>query len=369
LLAVANNRLAALATCIPDYPRTSALLGTAFDLLSDGGPSRLLVDTLNLQAVPHLHAGRYAEVFSTLQQARAMARAIGYESGEAFACVFLSLAAGEAGESGAALEWAREACRIDRARVDGKTARMQFLALTNALEANGDFETAEAVLVDGLDYARQVDDFGTETRTLVRLAGVMMHTARWHDAAAHLAAALSLGWEVADKGELYPCLYLVAAWTARHDAERAAVLFGAADVLAERIGVQPVAAWAPLVAEARRQITTSLGKSGARQAVQVGRAMTLDRVVELANASLMASSIVSRAGEVAEVTRRERDLLVLLAEGLTDKEIGEKLFISVRTVRSHLDRIREKTGCRRRADLTRLALEHHLTNPHISRSP
>jgi DNA-binding CsgD family transcriptional regulator len=33
-----------------------------------------------------------------------------------------------------------------------------------------------------------------------------------------------------------------------------------------------------------------------------------------------------------------------------------QLFISVRTVRTHLDRIRDKTGCRRRADLTRLAL-------------
>jgi DNA-binding CsgD family transcriptional regulator len=33
-----------------------------------------------------------------------------------------------------------------------------------------------------------------------------------------------------------------------------------------------------------------------------------------------------------------------------------ELYISVRTVTSHLDRIRDKTGCRRRADLTRLAL-------------
>ena len=33
-----------------------------------------------------------------------------------------------------------------------------------------------------------------------------------------------------------------------------------------------------------------------------------------------------------------------------------ELYISIRTVRSHQDRIRDKTGCRRRADLTRLAL-------------
>jgi DNA-binding CsgD family transcriptional regulator len=37
-------------------------------------------------------------------------------------------------------------------------------------------------------------------------------------------------------------------------------------------------------------------------------------------------------------------------------QVAAELYISVSTVRSHLDRIRDKTGCRRRADLTRLAL-------------
>ena len=37
-------------------------------------------------------------------------------------------------------------------------------------------------------------------------------------------------------------------------------------------------------------------------------------------------------------------------------QIAAQLYITVRTVSSHLDRIRGKTGCRRRADLTRLAL-------------
>jgi DNA-binding NarL/FixJ family response regulator/class 3 adenylate cyclase len=58
------------------------------------------------------------------------------------------------------------------------------------------------------------------------------------------------------------------------------------------------------------------------------------------------------------LTSREREILSLLAEGETDSEIAERLFISISTVRSHLDRIRDKTGRRRRADLTRLALEH-----------
>jgi DNA-binding CsgD family transcriptional regulator len=48
--------------------------------------------------------------------------------------------------------------------------------------------------------------------------------------------------------------------------------------------------------------------------------------------------------------------MTLVAQGRTDAQIAAQLYITVRTVSSHLDRIRDKTGCRRRADLTRLAL-------------
>ncbi|MCW7946576.1 hypothetical protein AAW14_32520 [Streptomyces hygroscopicus] len=57
------------------------------------------------------------------------------------------------------------------------------------------------------------------------------------------------------------------------------------------------------------------------------------------------------------ITSRERQILDLVASGATDREIASKLNISVHTVHSHLDRLRSKTGVRRRADLTRLALE------------
>ena len=59
----------------------------------------------------------------------------------------------------------------------------------------------------------------------------------------------------------------------------------------------------------------------------------------------------------ARLSARERELVTLVAQGRTDAQIAAQLYISVRTVRSHLDRIRDKTGCRRRADLTRLALQ------------
>jgi DNA-binding CsgD family transcriptional regulator len=46
----------------------------------------------------------------------------------------------------------------------------------------------------------------------------------------------------------------------------------------------------------------------------------------------------------------------LAAHGHTNAQIAAHLHISICTVRSHLDRIRDKTSCRRRADLTRMAL-------------
>jgi pSer/pThr/pTyr-binding forkhead associated (FHA) protein len=63
------------------------------------------------------------------------------------------------------------------------------------------------------------------------------------------------------------------------------------------------------------------------------------------------------SGPVARLSRRERQVVELVAEGLTDREIGERLYISTSTVRSHLDRVSEKTGFRRRVDLVRLAAE------------
>ncbi|MGF1646886.1 MAG: response regulator [Kineosporiaceae bacterium] len=59
----------------------------------------------------------------------------------------------------------------------------------------------------------------------------------------------------------------------------------------------------------------------------------------------------------AALTSRETEVLALLAAGLTDQGIASNLVISVRTVQSHLDNIREKTGRRRRTELTRLAVD------------
>ncbi len=75
------------------------------------------------------------------------------------------------------------------------------------------------------------------------------------------------------------------------------------------------------------------------------------------------ASLLLQAEEVnPNLTPREREVLELLAEGASDKVIAHHLAITVTTVHSHLDRIRDKTGRRNRAALTRLAIDQGLTS-------
>ncbi len=61
-----------------------------------------------------------------------------------------------------------------------------------------------------------------------------------------------------------------------------------------------------------------------------------------------------------DLTTRQREVLQLVAEGKTAKEIGNLLNISVKTVEFHKASIMDSLGIRTVAELTRYALEHHI---------
>jgi DNA-binding NarL/FixJ family response regulator len=71
----------------------------------------------------------------------------------------------------------------------------------------------------------------------------------------------------------------------------------------------------------------------------------------------LAAYLSEQVAPCPRLSDREQQVLALLANGARDQDIADALKVSVRTIRSHLDRIREKTGRRRRPDLTRFAIE------------
>lgn len=65
---------------------------------------------------------------------------------------------------------------------------------------------------------------------------------------------------------------------------------------------------------------------------------------------------------VPMVTRRELQVLELIAEGLTNNEIAEKIFVSVTTVETHRKNLLLKFGARNVAELVKLAFYHKIIN-------
>ena len=77
-------------------------------------------------------------------------------------------------------------------------------------------------------------------------------------------------------------------------------------------------------------------------------------------------SVVSKTrlepGKVSALTKREREIIALIGEGLNNKEIAERLFISQATVRTHLTSIFAKLGVPDRLKLIVFAYRHGLAD-------
>jgi DNA-binding CsgD family transcriptional regulator len=178
-------------------------------------------------------------------------------------------------------------------------------------------------------------------------------------ASAHLRQAIELcsriGYGLVLPDCLDSCAYLCAA-TGRW--AETLTMWAACTSALQAAGMQ---ADLPYGAERREQTLRNarqaLGPVPARAAEQRGAAMNLGTATQYA-LLLAAEETGGAAGAAGAhgLSARERELVTLVAQGHTNAQIAAQLFISIRTVASHLDRIRDKTGCRRRADLTRLAL-------------
>jgi two-component system response regulator NreC len=69
------------------------------------------------------------------------------------------------------------------------------------------------------------------------------------------------------------------------------------------------------------------------------------------------------AGPPDDLTEREAQILRMIALGHTNTEIGQQLFLSVRTVESHRAHVQQKLGRTSRAELVRYALDHGMLDP------
>ena len=342
-----------------NYDTLLAQYSAVADALADGPPSDDLVDSLTGRSGALRNLGRLAEATADARAALALARQTGYVTGEHVALTELSLASVYAGDGQTALEWARQVQRIDQAKLPGWVVRNGAGVLLCALIVNGPHEASPDLYAQAVARARDAGDLVALADCLYLTAVLALQTGRLADAREPLRETLQIAAHAGKRlrviDALDECGYLcaltgqyaeaVTLWSARDVHSRASGLMDTPFELRRR---------EPPVTDARR----SLGARQFRAAQDRGAALTLTAAVELA--VMMTGGTVpgqDRPAGPGKLSSRERELVALVARGHTDAQIAEQLFITVRTVRTHLDRIRDKSGCRRRADLTRLALQ------------
>ena len=225
--------------------------------------------------------------------------------------------------------------------------------LTTVLAGAGDLAEAEGAGAAGLARARDAGDLWNQAVLLPRIVDLDLRAGRTGDAAAHLLEGLRLtvrtGIWLALRIGLSQCGNLCAATGRAAEALTLWAVCAAVD--------RHEPPWFELRREDQlRQARQALGPGRAREAEDRGAAMNITTAAEYALLLTDPGPPQPAAPGSGQLSAREQELVILVAQGCTNAQIADQLYISIRTVGSHLDRIRDKTGCRRRADLTRLAL-------------
>ncbi|MBV9208349.1 MAG: hypothetical protein JO037_23760 [Actinobacteria bacterium] len=338
---------------------TAASLGHATalrDAAAKRGPCPALADGLAGRAAALAIMGRHAEAADDARQALAVAREIAYPLGQVLALGGLAAAAQYGGDPDGAARLARQAGQIT-AGVPGSIARWCSYILTYALIDAGDLAAAETACAAALARAWDTGDLQHQAILLSRVVILDLEAGRLTDAAAHLREAIQVNTRLAKWAEFtnaLDCCALLCAATGRP--AQAVTVWAAHAALTRHQEAEDTPEEIRRREGPLRRARQALGPGRTRAAEQRGAAMSLDTAAEYA--LLLADSGPSQpaAQGPGTLSARERELVILVARGRTDAQIAAELYISIRTVRSHLDRIRDKTGCRRRADLTRLAL-------------
>lgn len=185
-------------------------------------------------------------------------------------------------------------------------------------------------------------------------------------AAEFFEQSLRLSLEVGHRHNIACCLAglaEVAAATKRP--ERAAGLFGAADALLDAIGavLDPVDRLE--YDRNLEQTRAQLGRAAFETAHAVARVMSLEDAIDYGLEAIQSPHLPavppgqpSRSRGPLQLTHREQEVAALAAQGLSNREIGGRLFITEGTARIHVERILGKLGLHSRAQLAAWLIEH-----------
>jgi len=264
-----------------------------------------------------------------------------------------SMAASQAGDHLSARRFLAEA----EATEAGLGKIFETISLRQAKAINGFFEAdldaVRSAAAEGARLAEQAGDIYALEMMLLNLGSAALLARDLEESKPLLVRALQLARQIDDRvAQIYLLAVLGchAAFAGR--ARLGSQLLGAAYLAQTEAGLSLMQFFAPVLAEAEEAAIAALGKARFEAEFEEGARQGRDTAV--GRALGQGANLHGAAGDDASLSplaRREADVARLVADGLTNKQIGTRLFISERTVDSHVRSILNKLGFSSRAQI------------------
>jgi non-specific serine/threonine protein kinase len=224
----------------------------------------------------------------------------------------------------------------------------------------GDMEEAAMTLNDALAITAVGEHPDLHAYPLWALA-----IAQWQQGdSAQAMAAIRRGLQISRRGDPLALAYSlqISAWIAADNEEeqRAAVLLGAAETVWRQLGstILIFPTMSQFQDRCDEQVNRKLGPNHVASAREKGAAMSREEAAAFALDEAPPKNCSPRS-EMARLTKREREVAALVAEGLTNKAIAESLVVSQRTAQGHVENILGKLGFTSRAQIAAWVAQQH----------
>jgi DNA-binding CsgD family transcriptional regulator len=319
---------------------------------------------------------RVAGTLATWQGDDAAARALLDESlglyqaerapGAASAWLDVGVAAQFIGDQDRDVPAFEEALALGRKVGDEVVVYRALYHLGEAARYRGDFDHARVLHEESLSISARYGDTRNHAFALASLGRLAWMRGEYKEAVALHRDSLRLWRDRRDQGGIAISMEGLAWAASGHgQARRAARLFGAVERLREACGYPLPPSMRNPHEQSVTAVRSRLGPASFRAAWEAGRAMPLDEIMAEALeedefTSSQETERVAAAGASGPLSRREREVAALIAQGCTNRQIARELVITEATAAKHIEHILDKLGLSSRAQVAVWVTQHGL---------
>jgi DNA-binding CsgD family transcriptional regulator len=266
-----------------------------------------------------------------------------------------SIAANMAGDRASALRMLDEADSIagELDDVPTKVGVLQARSFNAIFEA--DYGALRTAATEGARLSREVGDLYALHMMNLNLGTAAISFGELDESRARYEEALRIAYRIDDRiGQYYLLAGLAFHAAAAGQSKVAAQLLGASETIRLGAGATVMAVLTPVLTQAEETAAAALGSTKYNSEFGAGKRLSRESAVALAlGEPRPAPMSKSDGGGLSVLAKREADVARLVADGLSNRQIGARLFISERTVDSHVRSILNKLGFSSRAQIAR----------------